>query len=253
VGTVEKQELLEALRRVVASRATFVGVFGDDPKMPPQLTLYLLAGSSDKQAVLKNHPAATDSYRAWAKKLQSSWLPKTFHIWIHAPEPALRLEWCSRQAMGHQLSRRFGIRGAPGWAFEGCGLYLSGLIASQRRTFFVKRTEYGESGTRKDDLWSRLREKETDWREEARKLLASKEAPDLRLLLGKKLNAMNTEDMLASFALCAFLLEGRAEEAPKLLLAVGKGKQESIAVLSKAGLDPATLEIKLRRWLEETR
>lgn len=253
LGTVEKPELLEALRRVTASDAVFAGVFGPAKKRPPQLSLYLLAGSSDKQAVLKNHPAANDAYRAWAKRLQSSWLPKTFHIWIHAPDPQLRLEWCSRQAMGHQLSRRFGIRGAPGWAFEGCGLYLSGLIANQRRTFFVKRTQYGESGTRKDDLWSRLREKDTDWRDEARTLLASKQAPDLRLLLGKKLNAMNTEDMLAAFALCAFLLEGRGKEAPKLLHAVGKGKQDSIEVLSKVGLDPVTLEIKLRRWLEETR
>ena len=78
-------------------------------------------------------------------------------------------------------------------------------------------------------------------------------APDLRLLLGKKLNAMNTEDMLASFAICAFLIEGLPAETPKLLESLGRGKKPSVDVLTSAGLDPDTLGIKVRRWLEETR
>ncbi|MDJ0521506.1 MAG: hypothetical protein QNJ90_05465 [Planctomycetota bacterium] len=252
LGTVEKGELLEATRRIHASRALFAEALPGKDAGLPQLSLYLLAGSSDRDAVLQNHPRSTEAYRAWAKRLQSSWLPKTKQVWIHAAEPAMRLEWCSRQAIGHQLRQRFGIRGFPGWAFEGFGLYLSHLVADQRRTFFVKRTKYGEKGARKDDLWARLREKGADWRAEARTLLASKQAPDLRLLLDKPLNAMNTEDMLASYALCAYLLEGRSQDVPALLLAIGKGKQKSIAALGKLGLDLDTLGIKLRRWLEET-
>lgn len=253
MGTVTKEELLLAVKRIEACHPTFLTAFpGAQTKVKPMI-LYLLAGSSDKAAVLKNHPAADDGYRKWAKSLQSSWLPKTSTIWILASDRDLRLEWCSRQVMGNLLWRRFGIRGTPGWAFEGCGLYLSHLIAKQRRTFFVRRTQYGEKGTRKNDLWDRLRLKDTDWREEARKLLASEQAPNLRLLLGKKLNAMNTEDMLASFALCAFLIEGRPATLPKLLEDVGRRKKTSVDVLSAAGLDPDTLGIKLRRWLEETR
>ncbi len=253
MGTVTKEELVLAVKCLEACYPVFDHVFGKKEEIPKPLVVYLLAASSDKAAILKHHPAADTAYRRWAAKLQSSWLPKTSSIWIFASDRDLRLEWCSRQIMGNRLWRRFGIRGTPGWAFEGCGLYLSHLIAGQRRTFFVRRTQYGKQGSRENDLWDRLRAKDANWREEARKLLASDEAPDLRLLLGKNLNAMNTEDMLAAFAVCAFLLEGRPRQLPSLLESVGRKKQDSIDVLTAAGLDPQTLEIKLRRWLAETR
>ena len=252
LGTVEKPELLRAAARVEAAYATFLHALDLPPPKAPPLTFYVLGAAGDRDAILAKHAAATEAYRTWAKQLQSSWLPKTTDIWIHAPDADLRLEWCSRQVAAHLLSRAFGVRGSPGWAFEGFGLYLSHLVAGQRRTFFVKRTEYAAKETRKNDLWDRLREKGTDWRKEARALLASEAAPDLRLLLGKQLNDMNTEDMLVSYALCAFLLEGHPKDVPEILTKIGKDKQASVDVLTAAGLDPETLSVNLRRWLEET-
>ncbi len=253
MGTAPKPELLQAVRRIEACYPLCTFVLGPSKRKVKPMVVYLLSGSTDRTTILANHPKTNDTYRAWAAKRQSSWFPKTSHMWIYGSDQGMRLEWCSRQVMGSLLSVRTGVRGEPGWAFEGHGLYLSNLIAGQRRTFFVKRTEYGDQGKHKDDLWEHLRKQDTDWRQEARTLLAGPRAPDLRLLLGKKLNAMNTEDMLASFALAAFLLEGRPGEAAKILEAVGRGKQDSVKVLSAAGLDPATLILKLRRWLDETK
>jgi len=252
LGTVPREEVIEGGKRFAACGPVFRGALGGTPRKITPLAIYVLASPADRTTLLASHPQAPDSYRTWAARLQSSWFPKTRDVWIQTAEKDLRLEWVSRQGMGTLLSSQLGLRGKPGWAFEGFGLYLSHLVAGQRQTFFVKRTKYGEKVTRKDDLWARLRDKRTDWRAEARTLLASPRAPDLRLLLGKRLSEMNTEDMLVSYVLAALLLEGRPKEVAGLLTKIGRGKRPSVDVLSAAGLDPETLGIKLRRWLDET-
>jgi len=252
LGTTGRDEVAQAVRTAEACFALFGKAFPGEVPPIPGLTILLLRTGEERDTLLRTHPAADDAFRTWAADLSSGWLPGQNVVYGWSTTREGRMEWCARQPIGSLLRRRFGVRSKHGWAFEGFGLYLSHLVTGRRQTFFVRRTDYGEDGAPHGDLWDKLRSEGADWRREARRLLVSARAPDLRLLLGKDVNAMDTEDMLASYALAAFVLEGRGPQALAWLEAVGDDTPWEEALQVALGLDAETLRLRLRRWLEET-
>ncbi|MDA1193563.1 MAG: hypothetical protein O2894_00085 [Planctomycetota bacterium] len=253
VGTVEAAEASRAHGIATAAFPLFEAAYGNPVPEMPNYVFMLVCTDTERDTLLESHPASTAEFRAFAKNLASGWFPKTTTAYARSAEAARRLEWVGRQTMGSLLRRRFSVRTAQGWAFEGFGLYLGHLLTGERQTFYVRRTQYDGSTDRDGDLWEKLTAEGADWRALGRTLLAGPRAPDLRLLLGKEVNQMDTEDLLASFLLAAYILEGRPEQVAAVLEAVGAGKRADEIVEGALGLDMASLELRLRRWLDETK
>jgi len=256
MGTIDRDELEQAIAVTEASLAVFETAFGVAAPRIRGYTMYLLKDRDEQKTLLAKHGTATEAYRERASKLASSWLPKTRTLFIRAPTRKGRIEWCARQTFGRSLRAQFGADARKGWIYEGFGLYLDHLVTGRRQTLFVRRTKYeeGDERRRETDLWDRLKAEDSDWRAEARALVAGPRKPDLLLLLGKDVNSMNTEDLLYAYVIAAWCLEGRPRETAGLLGALCKKKlPPADALRTKLGLDPDLLEARVIRWLEETK
>jgi hypothetical protein len=251
-GTVPEDELREAYRRAAACFGLFEAAFPGAVPQVRRLEILLLQTAGERDQLLDQHPRSRDDFRSWGRKLQSAWIPGTSVVFAWNPKRTGRLEWCSRQVLGALLRNGFGVRSRNGWAFEGFGLRLSHLLCGRRTTFFVRRSTYGEKGAHAGDLWDKLKAERARWRPQARTLLDSDRAPDLRLLLGKGVNTMDTEDLLVSYVLAAYALEARPDRAAAWLRAVGRGRPWAEALEAGLGLDAEGLRVRVRRWLQET-
>lgn len=252
-GTVDLAEVRQAHALVEASFAFFAELYGVEAPTLANLSLLLITTDEERATLLANHPRTTASFQSFGASLSSGWFPGTNIVFARSGWKERRLEWSARQPLGALLRRAFRVRTKHGWAFEGFGLYASHLLTGQRQTFYVRRTKYGEKADPADDLWNRLTADGADWRAEARTLLAGPNAPDLRLLLGKPVNTMNTEDMLLSYVLAAWLLEARPQAVVPILHAVAKGTRADALVETHLGMDVEGLALRVRRWLEETK
>ncbi|MEM7516796.1 MAG: hypothetical protein AAF368_07715 [Planctomycetota bacterium] len=166
------------------------------------------------------------------------------------PDRGVRLEGAPRHGYALYLGDVFGIDTKQGWAFEGIGLYLTRLLTGTRSSWYVEQ----EKGTRaggKSSIDS-MPEKEVNWMAEAHKLLTTGRPPDLGELMEKPINALGVKELVLSYALSAYFLEGHHEKLPQLLSAVGTRKVKPVPALSEVlGMDPVELRERLTRWLKE--
>ena len=246
----------EATRAHALTEAAFVmfpSIYGAEPPHLPGLSLLIITSDAERTQLLAKHPSSTKAFQEFGATLSSGWFPQTNIVFARSAWPARRLEWATRQPLAALLRRAYKVRTKHGWAFEGFGLYASYLLCGRRQTFYVRRTKYGDKTDPKDDLWNRLTADGADWRKEARTLLASDRAPNLRLLLGKEVNTMNTEDMLLAYVFAAWLIEARPERVPGVLRAVARGRRADDLVEGQLRMDVDGLMKRLRRWLDETK
>ena len=101
--------------------------------------------------------------------------------------------------------------------------------------------------------WQQLQLADVNWLEEGRRLLSGPNAPHLEFLLGKSVNNMRDEDLLFSYVLAAYLLEGRPKETPTILRRIGAGNHPVKVLEEELGRPLREIEARLLRWLEETR
>ena len=252
-GTPPASEIVQAHALADATFGIFPDIYGAPAPKLPGLTLYLLARTEERTQLLKGHPRSTRAFREGSGTLSSAWLPKSNIVYALSGRKERRFEWSTRQPLAALLRSAYKIRSKQGWAFEGFGLYASHLLCGQRTTFYVRRTDYSEGGPTKGDLWERLKAVDADWRAEARTLYDQGTVPDLRLLLGKGVNTMTTEDLLLSYVLAAWLIEARPDRIPAILRDVAKAVPADRMVEQRLGLDVDGLSARLGRWLRETR
>ena len=100
-------------------------------------------------------------------------------------------------------------------------------------------------------LRSKLVDPKTNWMSEALKVLESEQRPGLQFLLGKKVNALTTEEMLLSYVAAAYLLEAEAERTPLLLSRIGAGEAPQKVIEEVLGLDATALDRLILQWLKE--
>ncbi len=254
LGTNPRDELERCHRTAEAVFGLMDTVFGEPPARVNGLTIFVLMTDDERKTLLANHPKATDAYRKVSGRRASSWFPKTNVAWIKAGVTG-RLEWSTRQPLATLLRRTYGVTAKHGWAFEGFGLYLSYLLTGSRGTFFVRPTGYNDGAKPKTgQLWERLRAEGASWRDEARAMFAANQGPNVHLLFGKGTNAMTMEELLYAYVLAAYILEGHPGKATAILKAIGKDKKRPAEVFGRVlGVDLEGLDLRLRRWLAETR
>ena len=224
------------------------------PPRPGQI-VFLVTSQQDFRRLLTRHPEMTDVERKRCWDLGGAWTPKSRHLFEYSTHAQTRREGCVRQAIGARLDQKYGLSTEHGWAWEGIGLYLSELLTGTKYVTFVHFGKYArDEKKRSGDFAERLYADGANWFELARELLRKKRFPEFRFLLGKNVNVMTAEDLVASYCLGAYVLEAHAERAGKLLEGIGnKELSPHKAFRGALGMELRTVQQRLHAWIGETR
>ena len=254
IDQIDKAEVRQTLMNAEAAMAFVPMALELEPRSIPGLTLYSFDNTSRGNSYLAAQKGVAQDYLRFVHSLAALWIPKTNRVIIKSPQPDVRLEAGARQVTSALLRGYCGITAKQGWAAEGFALHLVWHITQTRLLNSVRRNEYGEEEEAIPDLAKRLKESGTDWMAEGRKLMKSKHAPDLRLVLGKTVNVLTPEDILYGYVLATFLLEGHTKVLPDLMRGLANVKEANYdAVLGEhLGMDVVTLEERVKRWAHET-
>lgn len=213
---------------------------GIEVELPEGLTYYLVEDEQQLVEVARAHPTAS---HAGLEGVGAAWLDWRSMVTWGETTP-VRQDAVSRQTVSWLLKHRFELTPRQGWAFEGIGLYLSYTVCGTRLRFFVRESEYGSVEERTD----MLRDPKVDWLSLALEVMHRK-PPDLKFLLGKDVNNLSERDLLVSYALGAYLVEGRHEELPAILSRLPK-EPATVVLEDVLGLGPDELADELLQWLE---
>ena len=229
--------------------AAFETALGTPPKFAEGFCLYVVAGASEKEAFIGKIPGLDDAQRGVLKRTIGGGLPGTWRIALFEPDPQRMLDCGVRHTLAHLLFNSFKISTSHAWVFEGLGLYLTREICGTRLTWFC--SGKGVAGEGKNSPRGKLMVSSSNWMNEALQSLTRDPAPDLAKVLEIDLPAMGVDDMLISYALAAYLVEGRPEEAPAVLKGIGDGKKSAEVLQSALGLSTPELQQRLIQWLKE--
>jgi len=251
-GTGEAEEVA---RVVEATGRLYKDAFGDPAPTYAGFRLWLFASKEDGVAAMDRDPRFTPAERAMNRNLSSGWCSKAFECYVWPETPDDRIEVSMRQTLGAHVRATYGVETKQGWAFEGVGQWFSEIVLGRHRCFFVRPSDYaGQPDPAQEDLRRRLMEVGSDWLAEARDLERSARWPEMRVLLGRDVNTMTIEDMLAGYALARFFIEGRApHEAADVMRSVGKGGAADAWIRDRLGMTLEHLDRRLRRWVRESK
>jgi len=251
VSTGDHDEAMRVLQAAEAARGLFNIAFGVVVPYPADYTIYLLVHEKEQLAFLSAHPAVDEEGKAFFLSLQGCELPGLADCVYWNADPAARLDGTTRHTISRLLGTSFGLTTEHGWAYEGLGLYLTREIVGTRLTWYVQPgsdpSEYQKS------LRARLLATKTNWMNEAFEILGSERRPDLERVLTRNVNGMKVEDLLVSYALAAYLIEGRPDQVAPLLRRIGGGVAPGMAIRQVLGMDIDQLTERLQRWLGERR
>jgi hypothetical protein len=173
----------------------------------------------------------------------------TGSVLCYLKEPASRRVSALRQVVSRVINHWSRGDRDRGWILEGLEQRLCWHIDSTQGHPF---SSHGHSEAPREDRGEEPPDSEEDWIAHAAKALAEDPIPRFRMLLTRRLNAMEVADSLAAYALGAFLLEGRPEALGPFLKATmtldDADKQSEAAF----GVDAATLAWRVRRFAIET-
>ncbi len=242
----EADRLLSALH---ATDSLFKSLFPKRRGLPRDLTVYLMDSPAQKAAFLKNHPKLTAETRAHMQKLGGSGIPGTRDFAFWEGDEQRRADGIVRMALGWMFKGGFNVSVKTGWAYEGFGLYLTRALVQTRQNWTA---QPDPALSPKDDfkLRTKLLQEETNWMQEAHDMWRSS-APDLGELMGRNVNQLSSEDILASYVLAAYLIEGQPQKMDSFLRMTGSRLPLEEQVRRVFGWDLATLEGRAGRWLSE--
>ncbi len=229
--------------------AVFESALSSPPSWADEFTLYIVAGPGEKDAFVAHLPGAQDAQRESLKRTIGGGVPGTWNVVLFEPDLKKRVDCGVRHALAHLLRRSWNIDTRNAWIFEGLGLYLTREICGSRLTWFCSGS--GVTGEGKNSPRGRLMVADSNWMNEALKLLTRDPPPDLAAVLGRDIATMGVEDVLVSYALAAYLVEGRPETTPALLKQIGADTASAEALHAVLGLTVPELQERLVRWLKE--
>ncbi len=238
------------LARYASATADLVrSLFDDKATDALHLTIYVIGSADDKRSFLAHHPAIDPAQRDALQKMSSVGLTSDGDFMTSAATAEQRLDTVVRQTLAHFFRVDLHLDPDVGWAFEGFGIYLTRELCGTRMTWYVLPDK---ADAVEKDLRARLMRKDCNWMNEAHELLESARRPDLAVLVTKGIDALSLEDLLYSYVLTAYLLEARGGDAPAILARIGEKHASIDKVLGETlGLEPAALDLRVRRWLSE--
>jgi hypothetical protein len=250
VGTTGEEELRRAAQAVLALEVFVQTVFESTYALPKDLTVFLFSDPSQRAAFVASHPAIPAAERGQYEKLEGGGIQGTNDFAFWTGDTQRRIDGIVRLVLGFWLSGAFEIGVRQGWAYEGFGLFLTRSLVRSRLTWLAQASTV-VSGTADMALRQKLLEPETNWPDEALRMLLEKRTPPLAELFKKDASALTTEDVLYSYILATYLLEAHPEVIAKMLKRLGTGYPGISAFREALEMDAATFELHLERWLKE--
>jgi len=250
LSTGSQDEAVRVASLSYAAGGFFRSVFECTTKHEPRSTIHLLTHGDEQVTYLKNLPGVRPDFREFLNHVVGASIPGRPLIVYWESRLNYRIDGATRQTIGDFLGRTFGIGFDNGWAWEGFGLTLTDALTGTRLTWFIQMEGDGPySGLR-----ARLMKPETNWIEEALRLLNGPTHPRFEALIEHDVNAMGIADMLYAYAFALYMLEGRPNETPELLRQIGtKGHTTAAAIESVLHSDATELEERIYRWLSVRR
>ncbi len=250
LGTVPKSETIKTARVSHAVGDFFRVLFREHQQQCEDFTIYLLNGPAEGLQLTRNWPGLTQKMRADLERAQGGWLGEKRRLGEWSANPMRRLDGAARQSLGLFLLDVYGINGRQGWAWEGLGLYLVHQLLGTRMTWFFEGEGYGKGAT-SGGLWSSMQAPKSDWLEMGEEFMAEGQFSRLKYLLGRNVNSMTDSDLLHSYVLAAYLVEGRPNQLPAILTRIGSGEHPVRVFETELGISIDRLEARLQRWLIE--
>lgn len=249
LGTVPDQEIGHTARVTEAVGDFFRAALRRTQPHRDKYTIYLLLNPAEKDALVAKLPGIEEADRALLNRATGGWLgaPNLLAEW--SPSPPRRLDGATRQTFGTLLMDAYGIDGSHGWAWEGVGLYLTHRMIGTRMTHFIRGTQYKRN--QQTTLWTTLQSPGAHWLSMGLDLLESPGAPQLQFLFGRGVGQMRDEDLLISYVLAAYLIEGRPDELPRILERLGKGEHPVTVFEEELQETVPRIQARLIRWLHE--
>lgn len=242
----------ESTARLIASAwPVYNAVIGKRPKTTISLRLFVYPDKETGISALANHPGVTAKDLKRARSLASYWGPKSSDLFVWTKTEAHRVESSLRQAMQVHVRHSLRVSTDRGWAWEGFGHWFTEHMLGTHYTRYVQEDRYAKPSSSSLDRARRLRDANADWFEIGAELAASKEWPDLRILMGRNVNTLTGDDVLASYLLACFLIEGRPSVVHDLLIDVGANKSPDAWCAKHLGWSIHELDRRLRRWVAE--
>lgn len=250
VGTTGEDELLLAAQAVLGLQYFLQAVFDSKYVLPHDLTVFLLADPSQLPPFLAGHPGVPEAERARFALLEGGGIPGTNDFAFWTGDTQRRIDGSVRLVLGFWLSGAFEINVTHGWAYEGIGLYLTRALVRSRLTWLAQPSTVLDA---QQDLALRqkLIDPATNWMDEALRLVQEKRQPPFPELFQKNALVLTTEDVLTAYTLATYLLEVRPEVVPKMLARLGTGYSAAQGLQEALGMDLATFQAHLARWLSE--
>lgn len=249
VGTVPEAEGMLVAADLACLARTFELAFGVPGAHREDLRVMLFTGYAERDIVLQRLQLPPGVRRNLGSAA-GGWLGSGRRLAEWDGSAARRRDGATRQILGTMLMDRFGIDGGHAWAWEGFGLYLVHLQLGTRGTWFYQGSGYQPVA---DALsWPALQDPQADWHAITRSLLSDPDGPRLHFLFGRPLNSMTAQDLVCSYTLAAYLLEGWPEHTPRLLSALGRGEHPVLAFERELGFPITQLDQRVVRWTLES-
>lgn len=250
VGSVPLEELRLCAQALQALEHFAQGVFQVKHTLPEGLTVFLFDDPAQKTTFIEKHPAIPLAARAFHLALEGGGVQGTADFAFWTGDAQRRIDGIVRLVLGYWLSGAFELRTDHGWVYEGFGLFLTRALVRSRLTWLAQPSKTLPAA---EDmaLRQRLLDPESNWMEEAHKVLTSSTPPRLVEMAKKGASELTTEEVLLANALVTYLLEVHPGEVARLLSRVGTGFSQLEALGDATGHAPDELERHLLRWLEE--
>ena len=213
------------------------------------LRVYLLE-EQERDRLIDGYPGLSDSFREVLRKVQCARLADENHYACWAPGMEVRLDGLLRQVIALYFRQGYALDGRQGWISQGLGLYLTQRLVGTRRSFMITRDERSSSG--QPDLEKRIGDPQADYFALAASSLTERTSSQLAISLGKSANSMTSEDIVATYAMSAWLVESQpARTLQRIFAGCGRGGAPVEVLEECLGLGLPELREKLLRWLGE--
>lgn len=214
-------------------------------------SVYVLATSGSRDAFVGQWPGWSDAERTQVKTWAGCGVPGDIHQARWDKDEAHRLDGAVRHTLGLLTLRELGFdHQRCAWAWEGLGIYLTRELVGTRYTWYSTAPASADVETK--DLLGRLMLADVNWINEFYQRAKRGRAPTLAKLCGTKIDQFGVDDILASYSLAAYLIEGRSADLPSLLRALAAADDGGAAAIAQLfGGDLLVGDARLLRWLSE--
>lgn len=210
----------------------------------------LVMPDRDKVDAMIDRFDVKDSRKEYLKQFSGFWAPGTHCVVEAASSAPRRIDGAVRQAVSRGFQSHYSNLDDMVGISQGVETYLSECFTGTRLTIFVKQTRY----TTKNGETERILSDDDDWFQIARERLDNGALPSIFQALSCSLNSMTSDELLTSYVLAAYLMEGRTEPWGKWMSALeDKAPRFEDGLIAAFGMDIKTLQARLHRWLREIR